>query len=152
MLQAAGQPAWSMITHVIGCIVNIVFDPILIFGLCGFPAMGVTGAAVATVSGQIVSTAVAFYEYAIQSENETLAKRIKEVFDLEFKDMPQRFQELGLDDSLVKPSFVINASSLQKRIRRSKAANPELNYHKDNEEFLINIMKEISMITRKGEC
>lgn len=61
MLQAAGQPAWSMITHVIGCIVNIVFDPILIFGLCGFPAMGVTGAAVATVSGQIVSTAVAFY-------------------------------------------------------------------------------------------
>lgn len=61
MLQAAGQPAWSMNTHVIGCIVNIVFDPILIFGLCGFPAMGVTGAAVATVSGQIVSTAVAFY-------------------------------------------------------------------------------------------
>ena len=32
-----------------------------------------------------------------------------------------------------------------------KKIPPELNYHKDNEEFLINIMKEISMITRKGE-
>ena len=94
---------------------------------------------------------VSLYEYAVQSENEALAKRIKENFDLEFEDMPQRFRELGLDDSLVKPSYVINALSLQERIRRSKAANPELNYHKDNEEFLINIMKEISMITRKGE-
>ena len=97
------------------------------------------------------SVLVSLYEYAIQSENETLEKRIKEVFDLEFEDMPQRFQELGLDDSLVKPSYVINTSSLQERIRKSKIANPELNYHKDNEEFLINIMKEISMITRKGE-
>ena len=94
---------------------------------------------------------VSLYEYAIQSENETLARRIKEVFDLEFEDMTQRFQDLGLDDSLVKPSYVVNASYLQERIRKSKATNPELNYHKDNEEFLKNIMKEISMITRKGE-
>ena len=105
----------------------------------------------ATFQAPYKAVLVSLYEYAIQSENETLAKRIKEVFDLEFEDMPQRFQELGLDDSLVKPSYVINASSLQERIRRSKAINPELNYHKDNEEFLINIMKEISMITRKGE-
>ena len=94
---------------------------------------------------------VSLYEYAVQSENEILAKRIKEVFDLEFEDMPQRFQELGLDDSLVKPSYVINTSPLQERIRRSKATNPELTYHKENEEFLINIMKEISIITRKRE-
>ena len=94
---------------------------------------------------------VSLYEYAIQSENETMAKRIKEVFDLEFEDMPLKFQKLGLDDSLVKPSYVINTSFLQERIRRSKATNPELNYHKDNEEFLINIMKESSMVTRKGE-
>lgn len=94
---------------------------------------------------------VSLYEYAIQSKNETLAKKIKEVFDLEFEDMPQRFQELGLDDSLVKPSYVINISALRERIRKSKSSNPELNYHKDNEEFLINIMKEFSMITKKGE-
>ena len=94
---------------------------------------------------------VSLYEYAIQSENEILEKRIKEVFDLEFEDMPQRFQALGLDDSLVKPSYVINTSFLQEKIKKSKDTNPELNYHKDNEEFLINIMKEISMITRRSE-
>ena len=93
---------------------------------------------------------VSLYEYAIQSENETLAKRIKDVFELEFEDMPQRFQKLGLDDSLVKPSYVVNTSALQERIRRSKAKNPELNYHEDNEVFLRNITKEISMITRRG--
>ena len=65
--------------------------------------------------------------------------------------MPQKFQELGLDDSLVKPSYVINTLSLQERIRKSKVTNPELNYHKENEEFLKNIIKEISMITRKDE-
>jgi DNA-binding ferritin-like protein len=94
---------------------------------------------------------VSLYEYAIQSDNEKLGKRIKEVFDLQFDDMPERFRMLGLDDSLVRPSYVINTISLQEKIRRSQEANPELNYHKDNEEFLANIMKEIAIITRKGE-
>lgn len=94
---------------------------------------------------------VSLYEYAIRSENETLAKRIKEIFDLEFEDMPQRFQALGLDDSLVKPSYVVNTSSLQEKIKKSQDENPELHYHKDNEEFLNNIMKEIAMITRRSE-
>ena len=90
---------------------------------------------------------VSLYEYAIQSKNETLSRKIKEVFDLEFDDMSQRFQMLGLDDSLVKPSYVINVSALQDKIRKIQDTNPELYYHKDNEEFLINIIKEISLIT-----
>jgi Zn-dependent peptidase ImmA (M78 family) len=94
---------------------------------------------------------VSLYEYAVQSDNEKLEKRIKEVFDLPFEDMPERFRMLGLDDSLVMPSYVMNTASLQEKIRRSQEANPELNYHKDNEEFLTNIMKEIAMITRRGE-
>lgn len=93
---------------------------------------------------------VSLYEFAVQSKNEKLRKRIKESFDLQFDDMPERFQALGLDDSLVKPSYVINTTSLQVRIRRKKAENPDLNYHEMNEEFLTNIMKEITMITRKG--
>lgn len=93
---------------------------------------------------------VSLYEFAVQSDNEKLGKRIKEVFDLQFDDMAERFRVLGLDDSLVMPSYVINTSSLQEKIRKSKEANPELNYHKDNEEFLTNIRKEIAMITRRN--
>ena len=48
---------------------------------------------------------VSLYEYAIQSENEKLCGKIKEVFDLQFDDLPNRFRRLGLDDSLVCPSY-----------------------------------------------
>ena len=55
---------------------------------------------------------------------------------------------MGLDDSLVLPSFVINTSYLQKQIKKKEAEDPELKYHEDNEEFLNNIIKEIRMVMR----
>ena len=79
---------------------------------------------------------VSLYEYAIQSENEKLCGKIKEVFDLQFDDLPNRFRMLGLDDSLVCPSYVINTSSLQEKIKRTRDENPELRYHEDNEDYL----------------
>ncbi len=94
---------------------------------------------------------VSLYEYAVQSENEKLCRKIKEVFDLRFGDLPSRFRKLGMDDSLVKPSYVINTSSLQERMKRSRTASPELRYHKENEEFLENIKKEILILTREKE-
>lgn len=106
----------------------------------------------ATFQAPYKAVLVSLYEYAVQSENEKLGCRIKEVFDLQFDNLPDRFRILGLDDSLVSPSYVINTSSLQERIKKSKDANPELHYHKENEEFLVNIMTEISMITRRSKC
>ena len=61
LLQSTGKSLYSMITQMVGAGVNIIFDPIFIFGMFGFPAMGVAGAALATVLGQFIATIVGFY-------------------------------------------------------------------------------------------
>lgn len=61
LLQSTGKTFYAMITQTTGAIVNLILDPIMIFGLFGFPALGVKGAAVATVCGQIIAACLAFY-------------------------------------------------------------------------------------------
>ena len=55
LLQSTGRTVLSMASQATGAVINIIFDPIMIFGLFGFPAMGVRGAAYATVLGQTVA-------------------------------------------------------------------------------------------------
>ena len=59
LLQATGKTFYTMITQGTGAIINIIFDPIFIFGMFGLPKMGVAGAALATVFGQMVAAVMA---------------------------------------------------------------------------------------------
>lgn len=61
ILQSTGKTAYSMIVQLSGAVINIILDPVMIFGYCGFPAMGVKGAAIATVTGQIIALLLAIF-------------------------------------------------------------------------------------------
>lgn len=60
LLQATGRTMYTMVTQGVGAILNILLDPLFIFGGLGIPAMGVAGAAIATVIGQVVAFFLAF--------------------------------------------------------------------------------------------
>ncbi|MGN1267546.1 MAG: MATE family efflux transporter [Dorea sp.] len=61
LLQSTGKTIYNMITQGLGAIINIVLDPIMIFGLFGFPRLEVAGAAIATVTGQVIAVITAFF-------------------------------------------------------------------------------------------
>ncbi len=73
LLQATGRTFLSMISQIVGAVFNIVFDPLLIFGIGFFPKMGIRGAALATVLGQIVGIFV------------SLALNVRKNHDIQFR-------------------------------------------------------------------
>lgn len=78
ILQATGRSLYSTIAQITGAAVNIIFDPILIYGWLGFPELGVKGAAYATVAGQIVSAVlVLFFHLKLDKELDKSLKYMK---------------------------------------------------------------------------
>lgn len=76
-LLSTGKTLYAMYTQGFGAIINIILDPILIFGMFGFPEMGVAGAAVATVTGQICAAVLAIA--LNQKRNKELSLRVADI-------------------------------------------------------------------------
>jgi putative MATE family efflux protein len=75
LLQATGHSVYSTIAQVSGAVINIVLDPVLIYGWLGLPAMGISGAAYATVIGQIVSAMLGLIFHLKQNTEISNARR-----------------------------------------------------------------------------
>ena len=89
ILQASGQPVYNMIMQGIGALVNIVLDPIFIFGYFGIPAMGVAGAALATVLGQIIAMLLGIW--IVQKKTQSIQIHIRS-FSLDFSILKQIYK------------------------------------------------------------
>lgn len=99
LLQSTGKTIYTMYTQGLGAIINIIFDPIFIFGLFGFPEMGVSGAAYATVMGQLLAFALAlFFNLKVNHE-----------INLSFKGFKPDLHIIGRIYSVGVPSMVMNA-------------------------------------------
>ena len=101
MLIASGKTIYTMITQSTGAIINIIFDPILIFGLFGFPKMGIVGAAVATIFGQTVAMFMALYFNVVKNHEVRIS--IKK-FAVDFKTIVNIY-EIGF------PSIVMQSAA-----------------------------------------
>ncbi|MCD8325668.1 MAG: MATE family efflux transporter [Lachnospiraceae bacterium] len=78
LLQSTGKTIYTMFTQGLGAIFNIIFDPLLIFGIGPFPAMGIKGAAAATVLGQIVAGILAlFLNFRVNDEIQIKLREFK---------------------------------------------------------------------------
>ena len=95
MLQSTGKTLLSMSTQALGAVINIVLDPILIFGRYGFPVMGVKGAAIATVIGQVAAAALGVL----------LAKFAN-------PELPIKLHEFKLKAATVKEIYIVGAPSI----------------------------------------
>lgn len=97
LLQSTGNTFYVMITHVVGAIVNTILDPIMIFGLLGFPALGVKGAAIATVIGQTCGFLAAVW-FNLRKNHEVIISFKKFRPDLE---IIKRIYSVGIPSTLM---------------------------------------------------
>lgn len=98
IIRASGAPGYSMISTIVGAIINLIFDPILIFGF----NLGVGGAAIATIAGQIVSAILC----AIYFRKPKLMKLTKESFIIDTKVLG-KLLKLGISSFITQVSIAI---------------------------------------------
>lgn len=83
ILQARGDMKTPMAAQILGAVINIILDPLLIFGLFGLPEMGIAGAAAATVTGQVAAALVVMKKgYRKSPARSVYPRRVAEIFRL----------------------------------------------------------------------
>lgn len=83
VIQANGDMKTPTIAQILGAVTNIIIDPLLIFGMFGLPRLGITGAAIATVSGQVVAALVVMKKgFRRSPEKKKYPRFIKQIFKL----------------------------------------------------------------------
>ena len=97
LLMSTGKTGLSMVSQLTGTVFNLVFDPLLIFGLAGFPKMGIAGAAVATVLGQFAAMFVSF----------TLNIKKNKEIHLSFKGLKPEGKIIGNIYAVGVPSIIV---------------------------------------------
>lgn len=91
---------------------------------------------------------IALYEEAVSNNNEPLKSSIKQKFDTHIENISERFENLGLDNTLVLPSNVINADKILFEIKKNIVKAPEASYHSDNLDYFENTIKELREINK----
>ena len=106
IFQSIGKMKITMYLLIVGCVINIILDPVLIFGLLGFPALGVAGAAIATVIGQIS----AFLLYILVYVRKSYAVRIRLKYVRPDWKIIRRIYSVGIPSSIMMllPSVLIS--------------------------------------------
>ena len=97
-LQSTGNTVYTMITQGTGAVINIILDPIMIFGLFGFPMLGVKGAALATIIGQISGALVGVFFHVRKNKDVNFV----------FKGFKLHLENLGLIFSIGLPSIIMS--------------------------------------------
>lgn len=99
LLSGTGRTVHTMIAQMAGAVTNIILDPIMIFGLLGFPAMGVAGAALATVIGQILNGIIGFL----------FNLKINKDIHLKLRELKPNFPMMGAILKISLPSILMQA-------------------------------------------
>ncbi len=118
IIRADGSPKFAMVTTVSGAAINVVLDPIMIYGLLGCPQMGMAGAAIATVIGQIAAAAFAAW-YLFHTK---IIKISKSDFKPDGKIIIQTIN-LGICSFLSQISLVAAMAAINNMLRRYGAAD-----------------------------
>lgn len=115
VIRSDGSPKFAMVSTLVGAVFNIIFDPILIYGL----KWGMKGAAIATIAGQIITAVLAVW-YLFHMKAVTLAR---ESFSLR-GDLIKRFLPLGLTSLLSQISLVAAMAAINNMLRKYGAMDP----------------------------